>query len=385
MFYGRLSAGVLIISLVAYSTLSQAEKKTTQEIMWQLSDAIAYLLPFSVRESEFISTLDQSLLDKHLNGLTLGSKALTEHAKGKDEGFDLLAQSFSKITEDIETGFQGKWPAYSYYALSELTQHCVACHSRLPGESVPMLGQKIMARIDTNDFDTWTLVNLLIATREFDSAMSQLEREILNLKTTPTELEYSGLFVSYLRVAININKDVKRPYKILGDFLKREDIPHYLSYRVMKWREYLLELDPLFQQPPSLQSAKQLLASGEKLTRVPGDAIRAVHDLMAYSILQQLVNRQITLSHAERAEAFFNLGVIALRTLETNFSVPELEYLFIAAIKAEPRGPFAAQAYRYLEEFGYIEDEDAPPTAGPLVQRVVNLEQLRIDAGLTDP
>lgn len=375
----------LIFTSLVFGSLAYADKKATQEIMWRLSDAIAYLLPFSVRESEFISTLDQSLLDKHLRDLRIGSNALREHATRKDEGFELLARSFDKITVDIETGFQGKWPAYSYYSLAELTQHCVACHSRLPGESVPMLGQKIMARIDTKDFDTWNLVNLLIATREFDSAMNLLERELLAPGTEPTELEYSGLFITYLRVAININKDVQRPVKVLGEFLNRNDIPHYLSFRVMKWREYLLALDPIFQQTPSLKNAKMLLKKGEQLTRVPGDSIRAVHDLMAYSMLQQLVDGEATSSDSERAEVFFNLGIIALRTLETNFSVPELEYLFIAAIKAEPGGPFAGPAYRYLEEFGYIEDEDAPPEAGPLVQRVVDLEQLRSDAGVGNP
>ena len=377
-----LALPLLIALSVGSMTSSLAENKSTKEIMWQLYDAIAYLLPLSVTDKDAFSSVDEALLEKHLADLKIGASRLAEHGSSRDANFELLAKSFNTLTQDIEEGFRGEWPSYSYYSLAELTQHCVACHSRLPAESVPSLGQKVLARIDTDDFATWNLVNLLIATREFDTAMSKLEKALLDPQTSASQLEYSGQLITYLRVAINIEADVQRPHQFFDKFLKRDDIPYYLSYRVEHWQKDLLALKKYLTGEPSFDSAREVLKYSESITRVPGDSIRAVADLVAAAILQQLLDGTSALSSTQKAEAYYNLGIIALRTFEIDFSVPELEYLFISAIKADPKGPFASESYRYLEEFGYLEDPDAPPGAGPLVQRTVDLAELRKQAGI---
>ena len=372
---------VILIGIAA-SSGSYAENETTQKIMWKLYDAIAYLLPLSVRENPTLTEADQALVDSHLAHLRTGANELAKHGGSRGENFELLAKSFNETTKDIEDGFRGQWPGYSYHSLTELTQHCVACHSRLPAESVPALGQKILARVNTEEFATWNLVNLLIATREFDAAMNKLEKALLDPLTPATELEYSGQLITYLRVAINVDGDVRRPYEFFDKFLQREDLPYYLSFRIKHWQNDLETLGKYLNEPPSLKIAKKILTDTDKITHVPGDAVRAVSDLIAAAIMQQLVDSSVDISPNEAAEAYFNLGVIALRTFELDFSVPELEYLFVAAIKSEPNGPFAKTAYRYLEEFGYIEDPDAPAGTGPLVQRTVDLGELRKQAGI---
>ena len=377
-----LSPIVLSSTLLFASSPSLAERKNTQEIMWQLYDAIAYLLPLSVTDKASFSDVDEALLNKHLADLKAGANKLADHGAAHDENFELLAKSFNTLTQDIEDGFRGEWPSYSYYSLAELTQHCVACHSRLPGETVPSLGQKVLARINTDDFATWNLVNLLIATREFDTAMSKLEKALLDPKTPASQLEYSGQLITYLRVAINVDGDINRPHKFFDEFLKREDIPYYLSFRIKHWQKDLVALESRLKGVASLENAREIIKHSESLTRVPGDSIRAVADLVAAAKLQQLLASTNLISATDKAEVYYNLGIIALRTFEIDFSVPELEYLFISAIKANPQGPFAAKSYRYLEEFGYLEDPDAPPGAGPLVQRTVDLSELRKQAGI---
>lgn len=376
------SSTILAVVLLVASSASIAESKSTQEIMWQLYDAIAYLLPLSVTDKASFSDVDEALLEKHLADLKTGANKLADHGATHDENFALLAKSFNVLTQDIEDGFRGEWPSYSYYSLAELTQHCVACHSRLPADTVPALGQKVLARINTDDFATWNLVNLLIATREFDTAMSTLEQALLDPKTPASQLEYSGQLITYLRVAINVDADVTRPHAFFDKFLQRDDIPYYLSYRIKHWQKDLVALEPYLKGVTSLEHARKILRRSESASRVPGDSIRAVADLVAAAKLQQLLASTNLISATDKAEVYYNLGIIALRTFEIDFSVPELEYLFISAIKADPRGPFAAKSYRYLEEFGYLEDPDAPPGAGPLVQRTVDLAELRKQAGI---
>lgn len=380
--FKRFSCWLVGAALLAISSSNFAEQKSTQEIMWQLYDAIAYLLPLSVTDKTRFSAEDEALLEKHLTDLKTGAAKLAEHGAEHDENFALLAKSFNTLTQDIEDGFRGEWPSYSYYSLAELTQHCVACHSRLPAESVPSLGQKVLARINTDDFATWNLVNLLIATREFDTAMSKLEQSLLDPKTPASQLEYSGQLITYLRVAINVDGDVTRAQQFFDKFLARSDLPYYLVYRVRHWQKDLVALEGYLKGVATLDNARAVIKHSESLTRVPGDSIRAVADLVAAAKLQQLLASTNLISQTDKAEVYFNLGIIALRTFEIDFSVPELEYLFISAIKADPGGPHAATAYRYLEEFGYLEDPDAPPGTGPLVQRTVDLTALRKQAGI---
>ena len=367
---------------ISVSFASYAENAATQKIMWKLYDAIAYLLPLSVRDNPSLTEDDQALVDSHLAHLRAGANELATHGGSRGKNFELLAKSFNETTKDIEDGFRGQWPGYSYHSLTELTQHCVACHSRLPAESVPALGQKILARVNTDEFATWNLVNLLIATREFDAAMNKLEKALLDPLTPASELEYSGQLITYLRVAINVDGDVQRPHEFFDQFLQREDLPYYLAFRIKHWQDDLKTLGHYLKEAPSLEIAKKILSAGDNTIHVPGDAVRAVSDLIAAAIMQQLVDSNVDISPSEAAEAYFNLGVIALRTFELDFSVPELEYLFVAAIRSEPNGPFAKTAYRYLEEFGYIEDPDAPAGTGPLVQRTVDLGELRKQAGI---
>ena len=113
---------------------------TTRDVMHKVYDAIAYLLPLSVRDAEQASSWDRELIDAKLATLDQASDALLKHAQGKDEEFRYLARSFDETTRDIVNSFRETWPSYAYFSLMELTQHCVACHSRLPSEAQAAFG-----------------------------------------------------------------------------------------------------------------------------------------------------------------------------------------------------------------------------------------------------
>ena len=83
-----LSPIVLSSTLLVASSSSLAESKNTQEIMWQLYDAIAYLLPLSVTDKASFSDVDEALLNKHLADLKAGANKLADHgAAGPARGF----------------------------------------------------------------------------------------------------------------------------------------------------------------------------------------------------------------------------------------------------------------------------------------------------------
>lgn len=329
----------------------------TRQIMHQVFDAIAYLLPLSVRPEGKASHWDRELIERKLATLESASDALAAHAEAGDQAFSGLARSFKTSAHDIASGFREVWPSYAYFSLMELTQHCVACHGRLPATAQTGFGQRLMARIDTAGFDESELAQLYVATRQFDAALDALEHKLLNPGgSSAVELDNAGILLDYLEVALVVLRDPDRASNLLAKLAARADVPGYLAKRLQAWQDSLKALAPTLAGPASLPAARALFRSADTLTRAPRGRARAIHDLVAMSLLERYV-AAATGSAEEMAEAWYMLGVIALRSVEPRYSVPEMEIMLAAAVRAAPRGPHAHEAYDLLEEFGYWRDQ----------------------------
>lgn len=350
-----LTAGCLLFGASAFAT-DTAGDDTTRGVMHRVYDAIAYLLPLSVRDAEQATSWDRDLIDEKLAVLAQASDALVEHAKGKDSEFRGLARSFDETARDITSSFRETWPSYAYFSLMELTQHCVACHSRLPSGGQAAFGQKLMARVDTADFAASELAQLYVATRQFDAAEAVLEKKLMSPKEDAIDLDNAGVLLDYLNLTLSVRQDTARANALLGKFAGRPDVPRYLAHRIAQWQRSLAGLAPVLAGAPSLDEARRLFREADGLTRAPRGRERAIHDLVAASLLQRYVAAQPDAKGEDVAEAYYMLGVIALRTIEPKYSVPEMELLFASSIRAAPRGPFAREAYDLLEEFGYWRD-----------------------------
>ncbi len=328
----------------------------TRAVMHEVFDAIAYLLPLSVRDAESASAWDRELIDAKLATLSEASGALVAHAKGKDEEFRYLARSFDETTREIAGSFRETWPSYAYFSLMELTQHCVACHSRLPSEAQTAFGQRLMSRVDPAEFDPSELAQLYVATRQFDAAEKVLERKLLSPKEDAIDLDNAGVLLDYLDLALVVRHDTRRATALLEKFAKRPDVPRYLAARLAAWRASIASLAPVLEGEPSLERARELFHTADTLTRAPRGRERAIHDLVAASLLQRYIAAQPGATGEGVADAYYMLGIIALRTTEPKYSVPEMEGLFASAIRAAPKGPHARESYNLLEEFGYWRD-----------------------------
>jgi hypothetical protein len=350
-----LIAGCLLLGGNALAA-GTGQDATTRDVMHRVYDSIAYLLPLSVRDAEQATSWDRDLIDEKLAVLNQASEALVDHAKDKDSEFRGLARSFDETARDITNSFRETWPSYAYFSLMELTQHCVACHSRLPSDAQAGFGQKLMARVDTADFDASELAQLYVATRQFDAAEAVLEKKLLSPKEDAIDLDNAGVLLDYLNLSLAVRQDTARADALLAKFAQRPDVPRYLRDRLAQWQRSLGELAPVLKGEPSLDAARKLFREADGLTRAPRGRERAVHDLVAASLLQRYVAAQPDAKGEDVAEAYYMLGIIALRTIEPKYSVPEMELLFASAIRAAPQGPLARESYDLLEEFGYWRD-----------------------------
>jgi hypothetical protein len=76
------------------------------------------------------------------------------------------------------------------------------------------------------------------------------------------------------------------------------------------------------------------------------------------------------------------LGVIELRTMNPRPAVPQMEFLFEAAIRNAPHGPFAKPAYALLEEYSYFSYRG--PTVFEAEGILPNIDELRALIGIDE-
>ena len=353
MAYTRLACAMILCALVPAA--AAAEK--TADIMHEVYDSIAYLLPLSVRRDDAASQWDKELIEEKLKTLTAASTTLVKHADKEDAEFRLLARSFDRLVQDIGLSIRAQWPDYAYYSLMELTDHCVACHSRLPASSQDLFGQRLMARMKVDALEPESRTLLYIATRQFDAALSLFEQQLIDPLTSPIEADYRGIMLRYLRLAISTGGANERVATFLETYGQRKDMPYYLTHRLQHWRGALSKLTSSLEANPALDRARQIFDSGTALTLAPGNRLRAVEDFVAARLMRTYLQAHPQASKAERGEIYYKLGIVALRSSEPEPAVPELEALMAASIQSDPRGPYAKDAYAILEEYGYIHDE----------------------------
>ena len=344
---------VLVLSVLPGN--SSGDQNTTA-IMQEVYDAIAYLLPLSLRDPAENTVWDQSLISDKLQTLSTASAALKQHTADRELEIRLLARSFDDLSSDVHKSFSNEWPEFAYFSIMDLVEHCAACHSRLPAPS-RLFGQHLLARMDIRELPPTDVVKIYIAVRQFDAALKSIEKTLMDPDLHPNEADYGSLMVDYLQVSISAKRSVATADKFLRRYLTREDLPYYLERRINFWLATLTEFADELDGEPSLATATTIFHAADSLSRGPGNRVRAVHDIIAASIIRNYLATPSNDNARELGKAYYMLGVIALRTLEPKLAVPEMELLLAASINADPGGQHALEAYALIEEYGYVRDE----------------------------
>ena len=370
----RKYVSILVLALGVTATTVKAED-TTASIMRQVYDAIAYLLPLSLRDETDTGVWDQELIENKLATLKAASSALKAHTAGDAGELRYIARSFDEMTADVTKAFSNEWPEFAYFSVMDLVQHCVACHARVEAPSQALFGERLIARMDTREIPPSDVVKLYVATRQFDAATRTIEKMLMAPDYHPIEADYSSLMVDYLQIALAAKRAPAMAQQFLRRYLSRPDMPYYLKRRYEFWIEALQQFAPDIDAPPDFTRAIEIFHAGDDVSPGPGNRMGAVHDVTAASILRRYLDAGDERSAEKLHEAYFVLGVIALRTLEPKSAVPEMEMLLATSIKAAPQGEHALEAYALIEEYGYVHEEHlATPDAG---QTLLDMDELR--------
>jgi len=317
--------------------------------MHQIFAALLEVLPTSLDEERFADPATRAAIQAQLDLLTASAVQLEAHAEGRDVGFRFLSRSLSADLEETRHRYErGRYEEARYFLL-ESTRNCIACHSRLPAAREFPLGEKLTEQIDVEAMAPHERAQIFVTTRRFDDALSTWEALFEDPAMSPAQLDVGGYIVDYLTISVRVKGDLERPQKALSKLAARPDTPRYLKHHLEGWTRQLASLKPQMGAENGLEQARKLIERPPTAGGLPTGREQVVADLVASSLL----NRYIAAApepNASVAEALYLLGLTGYRSID-DYWVPQTEFNLEAAIRLDPKGPFAAPAYGLLEEY----------------------------------
>lgn len=353
----RLGARVAAVSAVAALLAACAGepppppepgRAETRETMADLVSALRVVLPLSLSAERFAAPENEPDIARALAYLRSSASTLERHGRHRGATFRFLSHGLARDAEEIERRFLDDRPEEARFLLGELVDDCVGCHATLPGGQESALGLSLYRDVVPDDLAPEERVELLVATRQFDAALEEIEARMRDPEVAPASLDLRGLLDDYLRIAIRVRQEPERARAALLDFAERPDVPLYLDEILTAWIGALAALDPMPGPDEELAQAQAILRQGQALRRFPADRTGLVHDLVAATLLQRAVER-VPEGSLEAAEAYYLLGLAELRSELSPWRLQGELYLE-TAIRAAPGSRWAREAYAVLEE-----------------------------------
>jgi hypothetical protein len=361
-------AALALLVLVAVPSAARADEP--RDTMRRVFDALTVLLPASLEPEQLADPARRDALQISFEQLSGATRALARHGASRDAGFGSLSRSLAEDAEQAADRFARGRSEEAAFRVQQLTQHCVACHSRLPSAREFPLADQLLGRVELDALGAEDRARLFVAVRRFDGALGAWEALFADPSVPPAAMDQGGPLVDYLSVAVRNQGSLERAERTLRSMAARVDAPRYLRTRLTSYADALRELRSDTSAGSKLERAEALAARAGSLNDFPLAHDGLVLDLQASALLHQYVDEQAAAGRkpdADLARAFWLLGVIEDRTVSSG-TFPQTEAYMEAALRAAPRGPYAQRAYERIEEamlvdYGAMRLDELPETA----------------------
>ncbi len=330
---------------------AQAATDDPRPIMHEVADALAFLLPLSLDEERFIDPDTASIIKRKLRVLEDSAGKLEAHAGGRDTGFRMLSGSLAQAARRMRRYYDYARPEDARFFLVDLTQNCIACHSRLPGVQAYPLADQLRKQIQAPTLHPRDRAQLQVALRQFEDALTSWEELFSQPHVDPVELDVEGDVIDYLTICIRVVGNLRRARETLQKLKQRGDVATYMAMHIDGWVEDLRRLEAETARAVTLERGRQLFNEANGLSVLPAGRERAVYDLVASGVLHRYIDAQGGASGTELAEAYYMLAIIEARTVERKAAVPQMEFHLEAAIRSDPKSEWAKRSYAVLEEY----------------------------------
>jgi hypothetical protein len=262
------------------------------------------------------------------------------------QSFGFLGRTLARSAQDAAQRYEhGQYPQ-ARFLLQGLTEHCFACHARLPNLQAFDLGQRFLEETNVDSLPFPQRVKLAVATRQFATAVTLCEALLRSPATPAADIWLMGIFEDYLKMMVRVRNDFPRAIATLEQFLARPDVPAALRDQLGSWVTALNELQSHGALDDTVSRARTLIETGQGRNRFPADYQGFVHFAVASSLLHRFLTTPPT-DKSTLAEAYYLLGLTEIALARTSW-LTEAPFFLATAIRLDPTSAIAARAYDVL-------------------------------------
>ncbi|MGI9590026.1 MAG: tetratricopeptide repeat protein [Myxococcota bacterium] len=365
--------GLAALLALAASGCSAEEKreaqhsKDTRAIMAEIYDALRVALPTTADMARFSSPEERPRIQRALDQLAANADRIEVHTRPEGASTHFLARSVARDAHDVERAYRNGQDARAAFLLQQITENCVACHTRLPSKDTTIadgfLDQGAMEELALE-----SRAGLLMATRRFDDALVTLEKLLTDPDEHPALL--MAPLTDYLVLNLRVKDDYERPVPTLRKVSQHSHIWEQLRRDIEGWITALPALHERTRGSPRVDTAREIVNEGRERNRLGDEQSGLVQFVSASAVLERFLSKH---PHAEPGsaeasrlgEAYYLLGLVEAR-IGRNYWVSEAPFLLERAIRIAPREPYALEAYRRLEnevlmQYEGSDEEDIDP------------------------
>jgi hypothetical protein len=366
--------GLLVVAAVVFCgdepvavATPTAPSEPLKNTMHRLAGA---LLVLTAPEAEAPSTESQQREAAALDALAEGALSLQQHLVKREPGFVYRARVIAEEARRIRWLSSRGRQRQARERLDAIVLTCVSCHSRLPSDDAAIL-KGFVDQPHVRALPPHRAGPLLLAARQFDAGLTAYERALTSKDTPASSLR--SMMATYLATSIRVQRNPERIETLVRFMQSRQDISKSLHRDLDHWALSLEYVGPrLTAKGPPLKVARQLVHDGDVIrTKADGGQGSLVHYAVASGLLLRALEEpprsKTALSTAERAEAYFLLGMAEGEVAADGAGRALAASYFDASIRLAPQGPWAQAALEELRALtGSSNGTDERESAGSL-------------------
>lgn len=328
-----------------------AEATSTQAIMDAIFAPMTEVLALSFKGDDFSDPANQAHVTEQLEKLATNIGRLETHAKSQDRAFEFVARSLGQDARRVVKFYKRGQFDEAQFIVHNMTENCIACHSSLPPSRTFPAAAQFLKRINVPALRPLERARLQVVTRQFDEALTSYEASFTDKHQGPGLLVTFGSISDYLKVAIGVKSDFKRPRAVFEALKARPTTPLHVRMQLDRWLAALAAFDAakVLDDPQPLDRARKIMNDARATMDYPRDRDVLVQFVTADALLARYIHARSNDRGQALGEAYYLRG-IAESLLEHSYWMSRSEFYFESAIRLAPAAAFAPKAYARLEE-----------------------------------
>lgn len=343
------AALIAIATGIATAGGSGEAQTSTRELMARIVASLQVALPPSFDSERYQDPARRPEILAALEELAGNSERLERHTARSDAGLAYLSHSLAADSREVHRRYADGRYEQSRFLLHNVTDVCIACHSRLPDEDVRTLGRGLVRDEAITALPPDERARYEIATRQFDRALTTLEELFADPAVDPGDVDLTGEYEDYLEVSLRVRRDPERPIRTFEKLLERDDVPDRVRRNMEAWVVSLEAFGATASEGDPLARAREQMATTGAAEITRDERAGLVSAIAASGILHRYVSSQTSAS-PEVGEAYYLLGVIETE-VGRSFWASQAEHYLETAIRIGPSEPYAEPAFELLEAF----------------------------------